>query len=120
MLLSIKPEYAKAILDGQKKYEFRKIRCKAGTNKIVFYATAPESKVVGEAEIEDILEGSPFEIWEQAKEAAGITRAKYCHYYHGYDKAIAYQLKNVIAYDPPKKLSDYGINHVPQSFVYLK
>ena len=69
MLLSIKPEYAKVILDGQKEYEFRKRRCKTGVNKIVFYSTAPESKVVGEAEIEDIIEGSPSKIWELAKKA---------------------------------------------------
>ena len=119
MLLSIKPEYAKAILDGKKKYEFRKRRCKAGVSKIVFYATAPESKVVGEAEIEDIIEGDPSEIWEQTKEAAGITREKYCMYYDGYSNAVAYKLKNVITYDQPKELSDYGISHVPQSFVYL-
>lgn len=67
VLLSIKPEYAKVILDGQKEYEFRKRRCKTGVNKIVFYSTAPESKVVGEAEIEDIIEGSPSKIWELAK-----------------------------------------------------
>lgn len=120
ILLSIKPEYAKAILNGQKKYEFRKVRCKAGINKIVFYATAPESKVVGEAEIEDILEGNPSDVWEQTKEAAGITRAKYCQYYHGYNNAIAYKLKNVVVYDPPRNLSDYRVDHVPQSFIYLR
>lgn len=119
MLLSIKPEYAKLILDGQKKYEFRKRRCKTGVNKIVFYSTAPESKVVGEAEIEDILEGSPSKIWELAKKAAGITRAKYLVYYHGYHNAVAYKLKNVVIYDPPKELSDYEIAHAPQSFIYL-
>lgn len=119
ILLSIKPEYVKAILDGRKKYEFRKRRCRIGTTKIVFYSTAPESRVVGEAEIEDILEGTPSDIWEQAKTAAGITRDKYCRYYSGYNNAVAYKLKNVIAYDPPKKLSDYGVNHVPQSFIYL-
>lgn len=120
MLLSIKPEYAKAILAGQKKYEFRKRRCRTGVNKIVFYSTAPESRVVGEAEIENIIEGDPSAIWEQTKDAAGIARDKYCEYYHGYSNAVAYQLKNVIAYDSPKELSDYGISHVPQSFVYLE
>lgn len=120
ILLSIKPEYAKAILDGRKKYEFRKVRCKAGVNKIVFYATVPWSRVVGEAEIEDVLEGSPSDVWEQTKNAAGITRDKYGKYYHDRDKAVAYKLKNVIAYDPPKTLSDYGVDHVPQSFVYLR
>lgn len=119
MLLSIKPEYAKAILDGQKKYEFRKRRCKTVVNKIVFYSTAPESKVVGEAEIEDIIEGSPAKIWELTKKVAGITRTKFFAYYHGYHNAIAYKLKNVVIYDPPKELSDYEIDHVPQSFIYL-
>lgn len=119
ILLSIKPEYAKAIFDGQKEYEFRKRRCKTSVNKIIFYSTAPESKVVGEAEIEDIIEGSPSKIWELTKKTAGITQAKYFAYYHGYYNAIAYKLKNVVIYDPPKELSDYEIHHVPQSFIYL-
>lgn len=119
MLLSIKPEYAKVILEGEKEYEFRKRRCKAGVNKIVFYATAPQSQIVGEAEIEEIIEGSPTKIWELAKKAAGITHAKYRKYYHGYRNAVAYKLTNVVIYDPPKKLSDFGIDHVPQSFIYL-
>lgn len=119
MLLSIKPEYAKAILAGQKEYEFRKRRCKTGVNKIVFYSTAPEGKVVGEAEIEDIIEGSPSKIWELTKKTAGITQAKYFAYYHGYHNAIAYKLKNVVIYAPPKELSDYEIAHAPQSFIYL-
>lgn len=120
ILLSIKPEYAKAILEGKKGYEFRKVRCKAGVNKIVFYATVPWSKVVGEAEIEGVLEGNPSDIWEQTKDAAGITRDKYDKYYHGHDRAVAYKLRNAIAYDPPRNLSDYGIDHVPQSFIYLR
>ena len=40
-------------------------------------------------------------------------------YYAGKDKAIAYKLKDVIVYDTPKELSDYGISQAPQSFVYL-
>ena len=119
MLLSIKPEYAKVILEGKKEYEFRKRKCTAGIKKIVFYATVPWSQVVGEAEIEEIIEGSPSRIWELAKHAAGITRAKYRNYYHGCHNAVAYKLTNVVVYDPPKELYDYGIDHVPQSFIYL-
>ena len=119
MLLSIKPEYAKVILEGKKEYEFRKRRCKSGVNKIVFYATAPWSKVVGEAEIEEIIEGSSSKIWEIAKHAAGITRVKYRAYYKGHHSAVAYKLANVVVYKEPTQLSDYGINHVPQSFIYI-
>ena len=66
-----------------------------------------------------LLEGTPKEIWEIAKTAAGITKKFYFSYYAGKDKAIAYKLKDVIIYETPKELSDYGISQAPQSFVYL-
>ncbi|NUF26354.1 hypothetical protein GYU79_07685 [Lactobacillus mellis] len=119
MLLSIKPQYAKAILENRKAYEFRKRRCKNSVKKIIFYSTAPQSQVVGEAEIEEIIEGSPHKVWEIAKHAAGITYTQYCAYYQGYSKAIAYKLSSVIVYKEPKLLIDFGVKHVPQSFIYL-
>lgn len=75
--------------------------------------------MVGEATIDKILEGTPKEIWEIAKTAAGITKKFYFSYYAGKDKAIAYKLKDVVIYEKPKALSDYGIRQAPQSFVYL-
>lgn len=119
MLLSIKPRYAKVILEGKKQYEFRKSKPKDGVNRIIFYASSPQKQVVGEAMIETILIGTPKEIWEIAKTAAGITKKFYFAYYAGKDTAVAYKLKNVVIYDTPKKLSDYGIGQAPQSFVYL-
>ena len=56
MLLSIKPQYAKVILEGKKRFEFRKSRPKNGVDKIIFYASSPQQEVVGEADIEEILE----------------------------------------------------------------
>ena len=67
MLLSIKPQYAKMIIEGTKKYEFRTRKCREDIKKIIFYATAPKSQVVGEAEIEDVLVGPPNEIWKKTK-----------------------------------------------------
>lgn len=119
MLLSIKPKYAKVILEGKKQYEFRKTRPKAGVNRIIFYASSPQKQVVGEAVIDEILEGTPKEIWEIARTAAGITKKFFFSYYSGKDKAIAYKLKDVMIYEEPKKLSDYGIRQAPQSFIYL-
>lgn len=119
MLLSIKPKYANVILQGKKEYEFRKRRCRDGVTKIVFYSSSPQKQVVGEAEIEEIIEGSPTKIWEIAKHAAGITRKAFYDYYRGRHIAVAYKLKNVVVYEEPKELSDYGISHAPQSYVYL-
>ena len=36
-LLSIKPEFAEAIFDGTKKFEFRKVKFKKNVNKIKVY-----------------------------------------------------------------------------------
>lgn len=119
ILLSIKPEYAKVILEGKKKYEFRKNRPQKKVDHIIFYASSPQKQVVGEATIDDILEGTPKEIWEIAKTAAGITRKFYFSYYTGKETAVAYKLRNVILYDTPKELSDFGISKAPQSFIYL-
>ena len=119
MLLSIKPMYARAIFSGEKEYEFRKRRCRTGIDRIVFYSSSPVKLVVGEAEIERIIEGSPSEVWEIAKYASGITRDAFYDYYHGCHNAVAYKLKNVLVYKSPKVLADYGIVHAPQSYVYI-
>ncbi|MBR4093562.1 MAG: ASCH domain-containing protein [Oscillospiraceae bacterium] len=119
MLLSIKPQYAKVILEGKKQYEFRKNKPKQNVTHIIFYASSPQKEVVGEAEIESILEGTPNEIWEIAKTAAGITKKFFFSYYQGKNKAFAYKLKNVKVYNEPKSLSDYGLKQAPQSYVYI-
>ena len=42
ILLSIKPEYANKIFDGQKRYEYRKRIPKKEVSKIIVYSSAPE------------------------------------------------------------------------------
>lgn len=72
MLLSIKPQYAEMIIEGTKRYEFRTRKCRDDIKKIIFYATAPKSQVVGEAEIECVLVGKPTEIWKKTRCGSGI------------------------------------------------
>lgn len=120
MLLSINPEHVENILNGKKRFEFRKVRCKPNVNKIVIYATAPKKMVVGEAEIEEIIEDDINEVWRKTKEFAGITYNFYLAYYKGKKKAVAYRLRNVEIYDRPKNLSEYGVKHPPQSFIYIE
>ena len=44
ILLSINPEYAEKIMDGSKKFEFRKRKCKRRVDKIIIYSTSPVKK----------------------------------------------------------------------------
>ena len=120
MLLSINPEHVENILLGIKQFEFRKVRCRADVDGIIIYATAPKKMVVAEAEIEEIIEDELNEVWRQTKASAGISYAFFRAYYKGKVKAVAYRLRNVEAYEPPRNLSDFGLNYPPQSFVYVE
>lgn len=120
MLLSINPEYVERILQGKKIYEYRKFRCRDDVDKIIIYATAPQKRIVGEAEIADIVEDDILTVWRKTKEYSGITYNFYRRYYKGKKKAIAYQLKNVTIYEEPLALEDIGIACAPQSYQYLR
>lgn len=120
MLLSINPEHVENILSGVKKYEFRKVRCRSDVNKMIIYSTAPVMAVVGEAEIINIIEDEPEKVWELTADYSGINKDFFDKYYREKDKAVAYKLGKIKKYIKPLKLSDFGINYAPQSFVYIK
>ena len=119
ILISINPEHVENIFNGSKKYEYRKIRCKQDIDKIIIYSTYPIMKVVGEAKVEEILEDSPDNIWEETKKYSGIDLKFYQKYFKDRSKAIAYKLTDIKKYNEPKDLASYGIKTAPQSFIYV-
>lgn len=120
ILLSIKPEYANKILEGTKRYEFRKHLAQGAITRILLYSSSPEKRIVGEVEVVGTLTMKKTPLWECTKTSAGINRKKFREYFRGCSLAHAYQLGKAIKYDQPKNLADYGIVQAPQSFVYLK
>lgn len=120
LLLSIKPEYVEKILQGEKKFEYRKRLAKEDVSYIYVYSTAPSMKVVASVHIEGHLSDSPTALWEKTKAAAGISRAKFRDYFRGCETAYAYKLGKVEVFESPKNLSDFGVAVAPQSFVYIK
>lgn len=121
VLLSIKPEFVDKILDGSKKFEFRKgIFKNEKVKSVVIYSTMPVGKVVGEFDIEAIIEGSPNRVWDITKEYSGITKDFFDAYFKRKDKAFAIKISNVRKYDVPYPLSSLGENiTAPQSYRYL-
>lgn len=119
ILLSINPEHVTNIINKKKIYEFRKIKCKKNIDKIVIYATAPISKVIGEVEVLDIIEDLPENVWSITGDFSGISKDFFEKYYRNKDKAIAYKLGDVKEFKRPKLLQDFGVNFAPQSFVYI-
>jgi predicted transcriptional regulator len=120
ILLSIKPEFANKIFDGSKLYEYRRVIFKnKAVSKVVVYASAPISKVIGEFEVDKVLQHEPQELWNKTKDAAGISKNYFLDYFEGKKQGYAIKVGAVTLYkDALCLLSTYGVRP-PQSFQYL-
>ncbi|PAA97738.1 ASCH domain-containing protein [Serratia fonticola] len=121
VLLSIKPEYAEKILNGSKKFEFRKgIFKNENITTVVIYATMPVGKLVGEFQVDSVLSGHPDNVWQKTKKHAGITKEFFDMYYEGREKAFAIKIGSVEKFASPLPLSSLGVDITPpQSYRYL-
>jgi predicted transcriptional regulator len=120
VLLSIHPEFAAAILDGHKRYEFRRVIFKEAVDEVVVYATLPVAKVVGSFRIDDIYEDTPGALWARTKAVAGVTKEKFDNYFKDRSRAFAIKVTKPRRFAAPKPLSAYLASKVPpQSFCYI-
>lgn len=119
MLLSINPEHVENILSGEKKYEFRKVKCTREIDKIVIYSTYPVKKVIGEVDVEEILFDTIDKIWNITSEFSGITKDFYDTYYKNKEKAVAFKLGKIKKYKKALTLEDLGVKCAPQSYMYI-
>lgn len=122
VLLSIKPEFVEQIINGNKKFEYRKtIFRRKDISSIIVYATKPYGKVVGEFEIENIMVDEPEAIWKKTKEHSGISSEYFYDYFEGKDVGYAIQIKRFIEYTSPVDLKsfDSSLKAAPQSFCYV-
>jgi predicted transcriptional regulator len=120
VLLSIKPKYADLIFDGTKKFEFRRTIFKNENIKtIVVYASSPVQKVIGEFEIEAILNTNLSLLWKQTKEHAGIDKQYFLDYFINKEKGYAIKIKKARKYRKPLCLREDFNLLPPQSFLYL-
>lgn len=119
ILLSINPEHVENILNGNKQFEFRKIKCKSDVDKIIIYSTSPVMRIVGEVEVLGVIVDKPEKVWQLTAEFAGITKHFFDKYFENKEKAVAYRLGKVKKYKEPLKLMDLGLDFAPQSFVYI-
>jgi predicted transcriptional regulator len=119
-VLSIKPEYAEAIFDGRKRFEFRRSVFREDISVVIVYMSSPVMQVVGEFSVEGIITNHVDALWDQTEAHAGIGRQAFMDYFAGRDVGHAIKIGSVKRYDPPRNLQQaYGVRP-PQSFLYLK
>ena len=119
-LMPIHPRYANAILDGSKGAEFRKRRLAPDIRRIVIYATAPISRIIGEFTIGATVVGSPQEIWRDHGATGEISEPAFHSYFAGKYTAVAFVVTQTRRYAEPLALADLNPSPaVPQSTIYL-
>lgn len=121
IILSIKPEFAKKIFEGDKKFEFRRSIFKnKNVSKVIVYASSPISKVIGEFEIGDILFKDLTTLWNETKEFSGITEDYFYDYFTGKESGFALEVKRVKRYEKELCIKESFGKVPPQSFAYLE
>lgn len=121
VLLSIKPKYANTILNGEKKYEFRKVIFKKkNVERVYIYSSSPVKKIVGSFIVGEIIEDHPERIWKKCQNKSGIAKEDFFSYFNGSEKGYAIKIVNLEPMkepiDPRKIFQDFV---PPQSFCYL-
>lgn len=120
VILSIKPKYCQAIIDGKKKYEFRKQIPKHWKNaRFLIYASSPVQRIIGEFTSKEVINASPDEVWEKCERDAGITLQEFYSYFKDKDKAIALHIDDFTEYDPIDPWEAFNQFYPPQSYQYL-
>lgn len=120
VLLSIHPEYAEAIFDGHKHYEFRRVLFKEDVDEVVVYATLPVARVIGSFKIDEICEDAPKVLWHKTKAVSGVTKEKFDSYFKDRTRAFAIKVGHPVRFATPQPLSNYlASNTPPQSFCYI-
>ena len=123
VLLSIKPKYVEEIMNGNKRYEFRKsiFRCREDVELVYIYSTSPVKKIVGVFTIETIIEDHPRNLWEKFKEFSGIGDEEFFSYFGRCKKGFAIGIGNVEVFEDPIDPKNFIPGFVPpQSFRYVE
>ncbi|WP_289054261.1 ASCH domain-containing protein [Carboxylicivirga marina] len=120
VILSIKPVYANAIMEGIKKVEFRKKIFKRPVDKIFIYSSSPEMKFIGYFTVGKITEASPIELWHKFKDVGHINKQDFFEYYKdkssGYSIGVKDFVKFEEAINPKDIFPDF---YPPQSYQYI-
>lgn len=121
VLLSIRPEYVEQIMNGNKRFEYRKRIFKKKVDSVIIYSTMPVGKIVGEFKIEKIINDSPEEIWNQTYQYSGVSEDFFRDYFSNYKEGFAIKIKEICKYKEPISPKDLFSNFVaPQSYMYVE
>ena len=123
-ILAVKPHFARALVAGEKRFEFRRAHPGFETGDVIYvYATAPVQAVLGYFICDRIIEGTPRELSENYEGGPEFTGSFLRSYFQGRTKGYAIQVKDPRAWTSPLTLDTLreiipGF-HPPRSYRFL-
>ncbi len=118
-LLSIKPDYARAIVTGIKKYEYRRQIFARPVRTVVIYATKPIGMAIGEFDVGKVLYDDLDRLWSSTSKHSGINEKVFREYFTGKCRGYAIKVERFRRYARPYRIESVLGLHPPQSFLYL-
>lgn len=123
LLLSVKPVYAHALLDGRKTIEIRrKFPVQQSGTPIFIYASSPERQLLGTVRLDSIELLEPDLVWEKHRSVIEIGRTALSSYARGLDRLSLLRVGEPKVLSRPVSLSSMrslARLEPPQSFRYL-
>ena len=121
VLFSIKPRFVKEIVNGRKKYEFRKAVPKNKAIKNVYiYSSAPTQMIVAKFTPGQITCDTPEKLWSKFGEWAGIDKDEFFGYFQGKETGFAIAINDLDVFEKPVDPRLLRENFTPpQSFCYV-
>lgn len=125
VILSIKPKYVEKILSGTKTIELR--RCiwnlkdilSNNIERIYIYSSSPTKKVVGEINKFIVNKVPAYIVIKHHLTNLCLTKQEANEYSKGKENMFLIHIHELIIYEKPKELKDFGITRAPQNFCYV-
>lgn len=124
-LLSVRPRFAEALLDGSKTVEIRRRRALIPVDApSLLYASSPICALVGTLWVATIETDTPDVIWAARGDQTGLSRAEYDTYLEGADRACAIVVSSATRLVEPVSLHELRRREpafvTPQSYRFLR
>lgn len=119
VLISIKPQYVEKIILREKLYEFRRSIFKQEVDRVIIYCTAPVKKIIGYFDLDQIIQDSPSNLWNNFSNYGGIEKKEFFDYFEGKDEGFALKIGNLEVFDDGIDVSLLKEFRGPQSFKYV-
>ncbi|MGM7777434.1 hypothetical protein ACSVHC_15640 [Arthrobacter sp. KNU-44] len=119
-LMSIRPEFADAILSGGKVVEFRKRPVADDVSHVLIYATMPVGSLVGWFTVREQQTMSPRRLWSAFRAVGGISKSRFFEYFDQREHGTGILVDTAARFPEPVPLTELGASlRPPQSFQYL-